>query len=303
MQRATVLTTLFAVIAVYAASLIGYRLLESPAPVRLDESAVVGESAVIIWLRTIEATENRLSVDVRVHPGPDLRSLTPAEKSEVTVRLTSWGESGELIYAQDIVAGNEASTTLVAVGDPDYWPFDSYVTDTLGVELFVGEGEAQRVVPARIVVAGHINGWNVDDHMGTIDQGPASIPTVYMTMDRTRGALAFDVGILLVLLSMPATALFVAIEMFLGRRKFQPPFITWFAAMLFAVVPLRNFLPGAPPAGAWIDLAVVLWVLMALAGAMVVFAAAWWRQTKGDMKPDGGSPQPPSDLDSRAPQR
>ena len=34
--------------------------------------------------------------------------------------------------------------------------------------------------------------------------------------------------------------------------------------MLFAVIPIRNFLPGAPPPGAWIDQALVLWVLIAL---------------------------------------
>lgn len=287
MKRATVLTTLFAVIAVYAAALVGYRLLDpSPTPLRLDEAAVTGETAVILWLRTIDATENRLSVDIRVHPGPGLQSETPSANGQFTVRLSSWSQSsGELIYAHDYPTSSETGTTLVAVGDPDYWPFDSYETDIIGAEVFLGEGEAQRVIPAGIVIAGNINGWNIDEQAGTIDSGSGPIPTVALTMERTRGALAFDVGILLVLLSLPATALFVAIEMFLGRRKFQPPFITWFAAMLFAVVPLRNFLPGAPPAGAWIDLAVVLWVLMALAGAMVVFAAAWWRQTKGDERP------------------
>ena len=49
--------------------------------------------------------------------------------------------------------------------------------------------------------------------------------------------------------------------------------------MLFAVVPLRNLLPGAPPAGAWIDQAVVLWLLTALAAAMVLYIVAWRRQS------------------------
>ncbi|ORV01236.1 hypothetical protein AWB93_07515 [Mycobacterium bohemicum] len=41
-------------------------------------------------------------------------------------------------------------------------------------------------------------------------------------------------------------------------RKFQPPITTWYAAMLFAVVPLRNALPHAPPFGARVDVRVVL---------------------------------------------
>jgi hypothetical protein len=44
----------------------------------------------------------------------------------------------------------------------------------------------------------------------------------------------------------------VAIPMLLGRTSFLPPFISWYRAMLFAIVPLRNFLPGNPPLGSWI---------------------------------------------------
>ena len=46
--------------------------------------------------------------------------------------------------------------------------------------------------------------------------------------------------------------------------------------MLFAVVPLRTFLPGAPPPGAWVDEAIVLWVLIGLAAAMVIYIVCWW---------------------------
>jgi hypothetical protein len=83
-----------------------------------------------------------------------------------------------------------------------------------------------------------------------------------------------------VLLSLPMMALYVAIQMLLGRKKFMPPFATWYAAMLFAIVPLRNILPGAPPPGAWIDQALVLWVLIALIVAMVLYVIAWHRYSE-----------------------
>ena len=53
-------------------------------------------------------------------------------------------------------------------------------------------------------------------------------------------------------------------------------------AMLFAVVPLRNALPGSPPFGAWIDITVVLWVILALVASMVIYVACWWRHLKPD---------------------
>ncbi|OBB73895.1 DUF4436 family protein [Mycobacterium sp. 852014-52144_SCH5372336] len=275
-RRVTVVTTVVAVMAVYVGSLFGYALLEPrPRNFEFSEPSVTGESVVIVRLRQMDAIQNRLAVDVLIHPGPNLQEYEPAD---FTVRLSSWTASGELIYVHGDLSVSESATHLVAVGDPDDWPFDKFTTDTIGVEAFAGYGAEQRRIPAGIVAAGQINGWDFRAQNGTIDSAPDPIPTVRFTMERTRGALAFDVGVLLVLLALPAAALFVAIETVLGRRKFLPPLTTWFAAMLFAVVPLRNLLPGAPPAGAWIDLAVVLWVLIALAAAMVLYVVAWWRQ-------------------------
>jgi hypothetical protein len=109
-------------------------------------------------------------------------------------------------------------------------------------------------------------------------ENPNSLDNVIITLHRSSGPLIFDLGILLVLISLPTLALVVAIPMALGRTSFLPPFSTWYAAMLFAIVPLRNFLPGSPPPGSWVDQAVVLWVMIALIAAMTLFIVAWARQ-------------------------
>jgi hypothetical protein len=281
-RRATVVTTLIAIAAVYFGSLVGSRVLEEHASeFAFTEPVAQTETVVILRLRQLNAVENRLTVDVLVHPGRELLSREGQSQSvrDLTVRLTSWTRAGELIFMHpDVSSGDD--TSLIAVGDPDNWPFDAYSTDIVGVEVVSGANAAPQVVPARVVVAGQINGWDVHTDLSTIDSPPAPEQTVHFTLERTRAALAFDLGIIAVLLTLPATALFVAIETLLGRRKFLPPLTTWFAAMLFAVVPVRNLLPGAPPAAAWIDRAVVLWVLVALAVAMVMYIAAWWRQSE-----------------------
>ena len=80
------------------------------------------------------------------------------------------------------------------------------------------------------------------------------------------------------LITLPTLAIVTALQVITRRKAFQMPFLTWYAAMLFAVVPLRNILPGAPPPGAWIDVALVLWVLVALVTAMVMAVVSWWKQ-------------------------
>jgi hypothetical protein len=52
--------------------------------------------------------------------------------------------------------------------------------------------------------------------------------------------------------------MYVAARTYFGRRELQPTLLSWMGAMLFATIPLRNLLPGSPPAGAWVDAVIVL---------------------------------------------
>jgi hypothetical protein len=54
--------------------------------------------------------------------------------------------------------------------------------------------------------------------------------------------------------------------------------MSWMGAMLFAAIPLRNFLPGSPPPGSWIDAVIVLWVIVALVAALALYVLAWRQQ-------------------------
>jgi Domain of unknown function (DUF4436) len=93
-------------------------------------------------------------------------------------------------------------------------------------------------------------------------------------LHRTLSTAAFGVAMLGVLIALATLALFVAVETMRNKRKFQPPMTTWYAAMLFAVMPLRNALPDSPPFGAWIDITVVLWVIIVLVISMSLYISS-----------------------------
>jgi hypothetical protein len=192
------------------------------------------------------------------------RRLRPVLKTDTAVRMDPPNDLGDLQYP----AGKspaQVATTIEAHGDPNNWPFDSYTTDTLSAEVLVGQGDARQYIPARVEVTGALDGWDVSvQRVGEASQESERPDNVIITLHRAKGPLIFDLGICLVLFALPTLAFAVAIQIALGRRKFVPPFVTWFAAMLFAVIPIRNFLPGSPPPGAWIDQALVIWVLIAL---------------------------------------
>jgi hypothetical protein len=275
-----------AIIAAYALSLVGvHQLQEAEAPLPPLDLSQGGGDATIVQLRLeeLKTVANRLTVNVLVYPGISAYdNRFDVLGTDVAVRLYPTSELGDLQYPKG-KAPAQLSTTIQAHGDPGNWPFDSYQTEPISADAFVGSGDSRKKVPARVEVTGEMDGW---DATVTRVHDPAALPTqrgsdngnVVITLKRAKGPLIFDLGICLVLIALPTLALLVAIPMVLGRRKFLPPFATWYAANLFAIVPLRNILPGAPPPGSWIDQAVVQWVLIALVTAMSLYIIAWIRQ-------------------------
>ncbi|BBX65306.1 DUF4436 domain-containing protein [Mycobacterium saskatchewanense] len=270
----------------YALSLLGVHVLQrAGGPLPALDLSQGGSDATIVQLRLeeLKPVANRLTVNVLVYPGvsqydPRLDVLG----NDVAVRLYPTSDLGDLNYPKG-KAPAQLTTTIEAHGDPRNWPFDEYKTEPIAADAFVWAGDNRKKVPARVEVTGSLDGWNVSvdrvrDPSGLRTSRSMDTGNVVITLERAEGPLVFDLVICLVLVALPTLALLVAIPMAMGRRKFVPPFGTWYAAMLFAVVPLRNILPGAPPPGSWIDQAVVQWVLLALVTAMSLYISAWVRQ-------------------------
>ena len=269
--------------AAYGLSLLGVRQLqrsEGPLP-RLDLSQAGPDDTVVqIRLEELKPTTNRLTVNVIIYPGESLEDKRFDElNTDIAVRLYPPNDLGDLQFPKG-KAPAQVSTTIQAHGDPGNWPFDSYRTEQQSADVFVGSGANRKRIPAVVQVTGSMDGWDakVRRSTDTSETGGHNNNSAIITLHRAKGPLIFDLGIILVLISLPTLALLVAIPMALGRRKFVPPFATWYAANLFAIVPLRNILPGAPPPGSWIDQALVQWVLLALATAMALYIYAWVKQ-------------------------
>jgi hypothetical protein len=270
-----------AFVIVYAVSLFGVHLLsKSAGPLKPPDLNATNDTIVLVRLEKLDAVANRLTVKVLVIPEDSMfDKRLDVLKTDTAVRMDPPNDLGDLQYP----AGKspaQVATTIEAHGDPNNWPFDSYSTDTMSAEVLVGQGDARQYIPARVEVTGALDGWDVSvQHVGEASQESERPDNVIITLHRAKGPLIFDLGICLVLFALPTLAFAVAIQIALGKRKFVPPFVTWFAAMLFAVIPIRNFLPGSPPPGAWIDQALVIWVLIALVGAMALYMVTWYRQS------------------------
>jgi hypothetical protein len=266
----------------YVLSLLGYHwLASSPGPLPKPDVGTTSDTVVLVRFEALHTVGNRLDVTVLVMPDDSmLDKRLNVLTTDTSVRLYPENDLGDLVYPVGRSPA-QVATTIEAHGDPGKWPFDTYTTDTISADVLVGSGQKRQYVPARVEVTGSLDGWDITaTRVGETSQTSDRPDNVVITLHRAKGPLVFDLGICLVLVTLPTLALFVAIQMLTGRREFLPPFGTWYAAMLFAVVPLRNILPGSPPTGSWIDQAVVIWVLIALATAMVLYIAAWYRRSR-----------------------
>ncbi|GJF08644.1 DUF4436 domain-containing protein [Mycolicibacterium cyprinidarum] len=257
----------------YIASLVGYWWVSSSSQ-QLDpfDPSPADVPVVSIDMDTVQTALNELKVSVwLIPPARYVDERLGVLNTDVVVRLHPWVDVGEIKFEK----GRTPASTVVTIeadGDANFWPFDTYRTHPISADAIVGSGDSRVVEPAEIRFSGGIEGWDIRIDNDDLPPGESVI-----ALQRNRGTLAFDLGVVLVLIALPALAMIVAVETVMGKRKFLPPLTTWFAAMLFAVVPLRNFLPGAPPPGAWIDQAIVLWVLIALVSAMAIYIVSWYR--------------------------
>jgi len=247
-------------------------------------------TTVTIDLVEIQPTKGVLTGNVTVVPGPDLMDPeTHGLKEDLNFRIHSVVTPTHRTWSKGMAPGVFPAPLTIS-GDPLTWPLDRYHSGPVTVDLFRGAAQ----VPERVSVTfiDRIPGWRVAVPVS----GKAGAPAPYrVQLHRSPSTFAFGMVILGVLIAIAGMGLFVAIQTMRNRRKFQPPMTTWYAAMLFAVIPLRNALPDSPPIGSWIDVTVVLWVLVVLTVSMLLYINCWWRHLRQDVPAPAKPAPPPSD--------
>lgn len=263
-------------IASYVVTVALYEKAGCGCPLQLTEGQAASDgTTVTIDLEDLQTVKGTLTGKVAITPGPELLdSATHGLTEDLSIAVHSAVTPTKRSWIKGMVPG-EFPVPLTVSGNSAKWPFDHYQTGPITVDILRGDS----AVPERIspTFVDHIAGWKLAIPSDGAPGGPYRV-----TLHRSPSTLAFGAVVMGVLVALAAVSVIVAVLTFLGRRKFQPPMTTWYAAMLFAVVPLRNALPDAPPIGSWIDATVTLWVIVAVVMSMLLFIYCWWR----DLKPE-----------------
>ncbi len=232
-------------------------------------------TTVTLSVESVQSDYGAILCNLAVTPGSALVDpATDGLRRDLTVEVSSSVAPLKRTWSRGTLPG-VFPIPLTLARDAERWPFDQYYTGPIRVELFVGA--AQTPERASVTFVDRLPGWKV--HASQPDSG-RPFATYLVEMQRAPSTMVFAVVILCVLVAIAGAAVFVAIQTLRDRRKFQSPMTTWYAAMLFAVVPLRNALPGSPAFGSWVDMTIVLWVLVALVISMLLYIACWWRHLR-----------------------
>lgn len=268
-------------VAVFVAAYLGlvtlYAVTGMGPPHPVTSAAPAGDGTTVTMdVEGIAPYRNVLTANLTVAPGAALLDRAGNLKEDLSVAVTSAATPTTRSWPKGTQPG-VVPVSLNINGDVSDWPFDSYHSGPISVDLFRGTEQ----IPERVSVSfvDRLPGWQVQAPGGRT--GDLFAP-YRVQVQRSPSTVALAVALLGVLVALAGIALFVSVATARDRRKFQPPMTTWFAAMLFAVIPLRNALPDSPPFGAWVDVTVVLWVIVILVFSMTLYVSCWWRHTAPD---------------------
>ena len=257
------------VLIVYIVVLVAYA---AGAPGDDPDTRTPAADGVLVYLDidAVDGAAFEIGGHVSVYPGSDLLDGRGDLREDLTIDVSPVVSATELTFAAGTRPG-VMPVSLYSDGDIRMWPFDRYESESVTVRAF-GPNDAE--LPTEVAVTDSLTGWDIN--AGGSDAAGGQAFTI--TSSRTVGSLTFDLALCAMLIVLPICTLFVSIQTIRRRKAFQPPMVTWFAVMLFAVLPLRNIFPGTPPFGSWVDYSVVLWVLIGLVASLALYVVAWQKQ-------------------------
>jgi hypothetical protein len=251
-----------------------------------DNPDVVDHSTATLTVEDMQSNYSAVVANLAVSPGSTLLDpQTHRLKEDLFLRVRSAATPSRREYTRGMLPG-VFPVPLTIAGHIEQWPFDRYRSGPIEVELFRGADTHSPPELVPLTFIDHLSGFKVSASKVNGQEA------YRLNVRRALSSALFGTLICGVLIAIAVLGLFVAVQTLRDRRKFQPPMTTWYAAMLFAVVPLRNALPGVPPFGAWIDVTVVLWVIVALVAAMLLYIVCWWRHLRPEVVAAPASPAP-----------
>jgi hypothetical protein len=269
---------------------VGVNIIYGASTIRPELPAVDEQGQAVLYVSPVGLvpTEGRIRSELLIQPPED---LLEGGRWAQTVRVNLLSITRTITFEQgtrDFSADFEVITPETSF---EMYPFDHYQVPLWVVVTVEDDQGQENVIPSDLVVWGKFPGWRVEpttsrdtdlaalgfseqDREDFLSSGNAA---TVIDVARNGSTMSIVLLLLAAMIVLTALALIVARSVATRRRRIEATMASWFAALLFAMVPLRTNMPGAPPIGVWIDFLVFLWVLLGLMAALSLFIGSWLR--------------------------
>jgi hypothetical protein len=236
-----------ALVVAIAASVIGYRLSRDSTNQESYFGDVDNPNRVEVnaWISRVDPTKQLLSLTVNsVTPVGALADEDGNFAADATLTASSIGNWRFPIKAGD--AASDDDLQVVIFGPVTDYPFDRYDSR---IELHILDADGKEL-PTAVTVVNTDAFFNIGTSAGEADNGGTLIN---LSIRRSPSTLVFAISIMVLMLGLAAAAATAAFYVLHWKRGLVFPACSLMAAMLFALIPLRNAVPGNPPIGSIID--------------------------------------------------
>lgn len=201
---------------------------------------------VTAWINRVDASTQALSLTLlQVRPYGTLAAPDSSNFADDAAMLTNAvGNWKTTIQAGD--SAPDAEQRIQLNGAFTDYPFDHYLTD---LEVHVTRADGTEL-PVALTL------YNSDPFFQispTAARAPNGGTVVNLDIRRSAPTLVFAVFVMVLMLGLAGAAAVAGYYVLHWRRGLIFPACSMMAAILFALIPLRNAVPGAPPIGSIID--------------------------------------------------
>ena len=163
--------------------------------------------------------------------------------------------------------------TLSMEGKAQRYPFDKHTAPLNVMATVFDEQKHPYPVPITVTISSEVAGYRVDMESAEQKTRP-EFCRLKMSVQRSPSVLVFDIFVMFLMAAVAISTLLVTRSVIRGR-KLELPFLQWMATLLFALLPLRNSMPCAPPLGTLSDYLAFFWAESLIAISLLILVRTW----------------------------
>lgn len=231
----------------------------------------------------VDAAQQFTPTELAIHPGTDL--VTPEGRLRRDIAVDVFGLRSTTVTFRRGEIPTPVSIDVPVPGVVQQYPFDSYTFNVQArtvQERPNGSRANPPPLPMSLFSFFKVPGWRYTSEVSA-DRYSTGTHIVKGTIARDGATITIAVIFLVLMVMFAALAVITIAAALRGRVELTIGTAAWLTGAVFALVSLRNGLPGNPPIGSWMDILVYFWVIaviMLMIGASVISLVVRGRESQ-----------------------